>query len=129
LYTEEDGSRLGGVEDHEMGNRWDVAAAAGELLDRLDDLYDQKPEALAALVEALGRHLAVVSPSDFGRLAWAAHSQLVDLDPSRMGAYELNRQALAVTGDLRLRCSDVWSDGAAHEAVEHNRVGVLQGGC
>lgn len=110
-----------------MVSRWDVAAAAGELLDRLDDLYDQKPEALASLVATIEGHLPLVEPSALAQLASAARSQLLELDPATIDASELNRRAVAATGDLRPHCAEVWANDATHAAIERQHLRQLKG--
>lgn len=104
----------------------EMAAAAGELLDRLDDLYDQRPNAFADLVLAIESHGPLVRQSDLGRLAAASRSQLLDLDQSHLEPGEVSRRALAITDDLRLLCASVWANDSGHEAVEHRRVDELR---
>ena len=102
------------------------AAAAGEILDRLDDLYDQRADALGGLLAAMGSHTAALKDSALGRLASASTSRLLDLDSSGIGDHALNRQALSATDELRLMCASTWAEDSAHSAVEHGRVGELR---
>ncbi len=102
------------------------AAVAGELLDRLDGLYDERPDALSRLVEHIDSHMAVLKDSALGQLASASRSRLVDLAPSRLGETALNRQALAATDELRWLCGSMWAEDYAHSVIEHERVDELQ---
>ncbi len=96
-------------------NEREVAAAAGELLDRLDDLYDQRPDSLARLVAVIESHSPVVQHSEVGQLASVSRLQLLDVCRSQHKPAELIRLALVATGDLRLVCADVWATGTRGE--------------
>ena len=79
-----------------------VAAAAGELLDRLDDLYDERPDALVRLLSSIDEHMPDIRESALGSVATDARSRLTDAQRARLSASALNRQALAATDELRL---------------------------
>lgn len=102
-----------------------IAAAAGEILDRLDHLYDQRSDALAQLLAAIESHMPMIGGSVLGRLAAASRSRLLDLDSSRLSEEVLNRQALAATDELRLLCASTWAEDSGHAAVEHKRIDEL----
>jgi len=85
-----------------------AAAAADELLQRLDDLYDERADALSRLFASIDDHLPRISDSALGRVASDAQRRLIDLKRAQLGATALNRQALAATEELRMFCGSVW---------------------
>ncbi len=103
-----------------------VSAAAGEILDRLDDLYDQRPDALPRLLGAIDAHMPVISGVPLGEAAETARFRLVDLQASSMDVVTLNREALGVTDELRQLCASLWGEDYAHLAVEHQRIDELK---
>lgn len=103
-----------------------VAAAAGELLDRLDDLYDERPDALVRLLSSIDDRMPEVRGSVLWRVAADARSRLTDAQRAQLGATTLNRQSLAATDELRLLCAATWAEDSAHAAVEHERLDELR---
>jgi hypothetical protein len=104
----------------------DVAAAAGELLDRLDGLYDERPDALFRLLSSIDDHMPDIRESALGRVAANARRRLTDAQRAQLSASALNRQALAATDELRLLCAATWAEDSAHAAVEHERLDELR---
>lgn len=85
------------------------ATAASDILERLDDLYDQRPDALGVLIGVIGSHLPAISDSSLGRLAARSRMRLLDVQASMRAPDVLNRHALAATDDLRLLCASTWA--------------------
>ena len=63
-----------------------VAAAADELLQRLDDVYDERPDALSRLFASIDDHLPRISESALGRVASDAQRRLIDLQRAHLSA-------------------------------------------
>ncbi|MCP3882987.1 MAG: ankyrin repeat domain-containing protein [Sulfitobacter sp.] len=103
-----------------------VAVAAGELLHRLDDLHDERPDAPVRLLASIDVHVPDIRESTLARVASDARSRLIDLQRAQLDATALNRQALAATDELRLLCAATWAEDSAHLAVEHERFDELE---
>ncbi len=103
-----------------------VAVAAGQLLDRLDDLCDQRPDALTQLLAVIEEHRTSIGESALGRLADASRLRLLDLQAAPLDAAALNHQALAATDELRLLCASTWAEKRApgRRARTRRRVGT-----
>lgn len=102
-----------------------VTTAATHLLDRLDDLYDQRPGALAALIEQINSCLPMIAHSALANEINKVRKDLMDLAASTTDSSFSNHAALVATGDLRPACVAEYDKGYRHQTVEHMRLADL----
>lgn len=103
-----------------------VATAASHLLDRLDDLYDEEPDAFNALIASIDRCMPAISHSTFGDKMLDARAQLLELGASNQTVSDVNRNGATFFESLRLVVGDEYDKGCAHEAIEQNHLDDLE---